>query len=151
MKIELSITWFLILVLIFSGIQFVASIWIKSELEKSISAKYDKVLEDYKYNLKARERAEKVAEYLSLYYTNSQNYERLNQLSWELSLWLPADVYANMGKALKNIGPEMDVKKKTILDILIDVRKGLLKDPGNLKADDIVVHAKDIGKTEKNR
>jgi len=142
---------FVILVLILSVLQSVSAIWIKSKLEKSIAAKYDKVLEDYKYNLKVRERAEKVAEYLSLYYTDSQNFQRLNQLSWELSLWLPADIYNTLSKAMENIGPGMDVNKKTILDSLIDIRKLLLKDPGNLTTEFIRVHGKDIGRKAQNK
>ncbi len=150
MKIEITLTWFLIIVLAFSIIQLGFTTWLKSKLENSISAKYDKILEEYRYNLKVRERAEKVAEYLSLYYEDSHNFQRLNQLSWELSLWLPDDIYMNLSKALKNIGPEMDISKKTILDILVDTRKLLLKDPGNLTGDDIIVHKKGIGKNSEN-
>lgn len=66
MKIEITLPWFLLLFFLFSTIQFVSTIWIKATLEKSIASKYDKILEDYKYNLKIRERAEKVAEYMAL-------------------------------------------------------------------------------------
>jgi hypothetical protein len=151
MIIEITITWFLIIFVFFSIIQFVIAIWIKSTLEKSIATKYERILEDYRYNLKVRERAEKIAEYLSLYYEDSHNFQKLNQLSWELSLWLPADIYANLSRALLNIGPEMDINKKTILDILIDIRRLLLKDPGNLTGANIIVHAKDVGRKLQNR
>ena len=128
-------------------IQFLLSNWTKSRLENSIKAEYDKLIEEYKFELRAKERAEKVAQYLSLYYKNSQNFQELNQLSWELALWLPDHVYKNLTKALKNVGPEMDITKPTILDILIDTRKVLLKKPGSLTGNDIIVHGKDIGKT----
>ena len=90
--------------MIFSIIQFISTVWIKSELEKSISAKYDRVLEDYKYNLKVRERAEKVAEYMALQTnlkeSSPQNeYDRVNTLGWELTMWLPADVYRKVAQA----------------------------------------------------
>lgn len=127
-------------------IQFLLSNWIKSRLENSIKAEYDKLIEEYKFELRAKERAEKVAQYLSLYFKNSQNFQELNQLSWELALWLPDYVYKNLTKALKNIGPEMDITKPTILDILIDTRKVLLKKPGSLTGNDIIVHGKDLGK-----
>jgi hypothetical protein len=124
-------------------------IWLGSQIENSINSKYKKILEDYRYNLKVRERAEKIAEYLSLYYTDSQNFQKLNQLSWELSLWFPSELYANLGKALKNIGPGMDIDKETIFDILIKTRKLLLKEEaGSLAVEDIISHAKGIGKNK---
>jgi hypothetical protein len=146
MKFEITITTAFFILIGIGIIQFLLAEWIKSRIENSIKAEYDKILEEYRYNLKVKERAEKIAEYLSLYYEDSQNFQRLNQLSWELSLWLPSDIYINLGKSLKNIGPGMDLSKKTVLDILIDTRRLLLKDSGNLKAGNIIVHGKGIGK-----
>lgn len=131
----------------FGIIQFLLSCWIKSRLENSIKAEYDKLIEEYRFELRAKERAEKVAQYLSLYYKDSQNFQKLNQLSWELALWLPDYIYKNLTKAIKNIGPGMDITKPTILDILIDTRKVLLKKPGSLTGNEIIVHGKDLGKT----
>jgi hypothetical protein len=131
-------------------VQFLLSIWIKARLENSIKAEYDKLIEEYRFELRAKERAEKVAKYLSLYFKDSQNFQELNQLSWELALWLPDHIYLNLTKALKNVGPEMDITKPTILDTLIETRKVLLKKPGSLVGDNIIVHGKDFGKQTPN-
>ncbi len=146
MKIEIDIKIVTILIVLFSIVQFLSTIWIKSSIENSISAKYDKVLEDYKYDTRVKEKSEKIAEYLALYIEDSQNFTRLNQLSMELSLLLPDDIYMSLYPALINVGPTMDTKKKKITDVLIDVRKLLLKDPGNLTSEHIIIHGKDLGK-----
>jgi ABC-type uncharacterized transport system fused permease/ATPase subunit len=149
MKIEITLTWFVILVIIFSVIQFIASVWIKSELEKSIAARYDRVLEDYKYNLKVRERAEKVAEYMALQTnlkeSSPQNeYDTVNKLGWELAMWLPADVYRKVTQAATR--PTLKERFETV----IEVRKLLLGDKaGDLTWNDVMFHAPGIGKHNK--
>ncbi len=145
MKIEIDIKIVTILVILFSIVQFISTIWIKSSIENSISAKYDKVLEDYKYDMRVKEKAEKVAEYLSLYIQDSNDFQKLTQLSFELALWLPDDTYKILKRALFNMGPDMDMKQATVLDVLIEVRKSILKNPGALTKDDIIIHKKDIG------
>lgn len=85
----------------------------------------------------------KFVEYLSLYFVDSQNFQRMNQLSWELAIWLPADLYINLGKALRK------VEGKNIPDVVVDVRRWLYEDPGDLCGDNVIIHAKDIGKQEK--
>jgi uncharacterized membrane protein YhiD involved in acid resistance len=127
-------------------IQWLLTTWVRSRLENSIRSEYEKTIEDYKLEIKTKERAEKVAKYLSLYFQDSQNFQELNQLSWELALWLPDHIYKNMTTAIKNMGGELDITKPTILDILIDTRKELLKSPGKLKGNDIIVHRKNISK-----
>lgn len=122
-------------------IQFLFSIWIKSRLENSIKSEYDRFLEDYKFDLKAREQAAKVAEYIALYYENSDNFARMNQLSFELALWLPADIYKSLGKALKK-----EEGEKNIFQILIDIRKIILRNPGDLTDKNIIWHAEGAGR-----
>jgi len=149
MKIEITLTWFVILVIIFSVIQFIASVWIKSELEKSIAARYDRVQEDYKYNLKVRERAEKVAEYMALQTnlkeSSPQNeYDRVNKLGWELAMWLPADLYRKVAQSATR--PSLKDRFETV----IEVRKLLLGDKaGDLTWNDMMFHAPGIGKNKK--
>jgi hypothetical protein len=151
MKIEISLSWFLLILVLYSVIQFVSTIWIKATLEKSIAAKYDKILEDYKYNLKVRERAEKVAEYMALQINlkenSSQNeYDRVNQLGWELAMWLPADIYKKVVKAATSPTP------KERFEAVIEVRKLLLGDnAGDLTWNDVMFHAPGIGRNKKQQ
>ncbi len=42
------------------AIQFVATTWLKARLEASIKSEKDRILEDYKYDIRVREQASKV-------------------------------------------------------------------------------------------
>jgi hypothetical protein len=89
---------------------------------------------------KRREQSSAVAEFAALVGSirdtdDVQTYRRANQLSWQLFLWLPADVYRQLGKGLINPSD-----KKDLVDSLVAIRKSLLgKDAGTLSADDIIV------------
>lgn len=146
MKIEISLGWAILISLLIPIGQFLSSVWIKTTLEGVINLKYQKTLEQYRYELQAKERAEKIAEYLSLYFSDSKDFERMTKLSYELALWLPADIYRSLGKSVKNAGPEMDKNQKTFFDVLIDARKYLLSEPGDLTANDLISHKEGIGK-----
>ncbi|MEZ5434414.1 MAG: hypothetical protein R3F31_25270 [Verrucomicrobiales bacterium] len=77
-------------------IQFLFAIWIKGRLEKSIAHEYDNKLEDYRFEIEARRRAENVADYLSrLFADPNAKSPELNATAWQLSLWLPAAVYCD--------------------------------------------------------
>ncbi len=128
-------------------LQFLLSIWIKSRLESSIKYEYDKFLEEYKYDIKVREQAARVSEYLALARrlkgeSEDSDYERANQLSWELAMWLPSDIYKKMVKAISSPDEENNE-----LTVVVEVRKLLLGDKaGDLTSDDIAHHAPGIGK-----
>jgi hypothetical protein len=103
-------------------------------LQKKAEAQLNKALEDYKFQLKIREQAAKVAELCVLSLEPKKNAERFNQLAWELSLWLPAEIYCDLARCLCKAEGAKNIK-----DILIDVRKHLLgKKHGNLKAENIL-------------
>jgi len=71
-----------------------------------------------------------------------EKYEKANRLAWELALWLPADIYKAMGKALTK--PD---SKTNPLSVVVSVRNALLGNAdGNLTQDDILSHAPGIGK-----
>ncbi len=121
--------------------QLLATMWLKLRLESSINAQYDKQLEDYRYELRTREQAAKAAEYLSLAWRleandNAEVYRRVNQLGWELALWLPDNIYRQM-----TLGIARPSDDRNILTTLVEIRKILLRHPGTLTADDIAVHA----------
>ena len=65
---------------------------------------------------------------------------RANQLSWQLFLWLPADVYRRLGRGLKS-------DSKDLVEALIAVRTSLVgPDAGTLTPNNIVVHKPGIEK-----
>jgi hypothetical protein len=140
MNIVLGPWQVLIITLVIAGGQFFASTWLKSSIENSIKAKYD-------LELKAKERAERVAEYMALARmlketSSEEDYQKANRLSWELAMWLPSDVYRSMGKALSKPSSEYNP-----LSVVISVRKELLGSAtGNLTQEDIIHHAPGIGK-----
>jgi hypothetical protein len=73
---------------------------------------------------------------------NEEAYQRANQLSWELFLFLPADAYRKLGRGLhekQNVGE--------LVEALLDVRKVLLgkTSAGDLNGDDLVIHHPNIG------
>ena len=88
MQIVLSIGDAAFFLLGIAALQFLLGIWIKSRLETSIKSEYDKLLEDYRFDLKAREQAAKVAEYMALAWKlradsgEIAHYRRANQLVW---------------------------------------------------------------------
>jgi hypothetical protein len=120
---------------------FLGSRWI----EGKINSQFERSLEDYRFELKTREQAAKIAEYAALASTlkdtdDPETYRRANQLAWELFLWLPADVYRKLGRGLAGNTVELS-------EALVDVRKVLLgEQAGNLNENDLIVHAPDIGK-----
>lgn len=163
MTITISFPTAAFLTLAFAVIQFLAATWFKAKVENSIKSDYDKLLEEYKlelkavensiksdydklleeyrFGLKAREKAEKICEYAALYIKNNPvDFPRMNQLSYELSLCLPVDIYKSLGKALQ--------KKEgwNIYKVLMDVRKFIFNDPVEDFTDDIIMHGKGIGK-----
>ena len=97
-------------------------------------------LEKFRYEIKVREQAAKVAEYFSYYSrlqstSSESDYRRANQLGWELALWLPEDVYRHIAKSVG----DADLNHN-ILTSIIEVRKLLLKTPGSLTAEEIFSH-----------
>ena len=73
--------------------------------------------------------------------SSEEQYQKANQLSWELAMWLPSNIYKSMTKAL--IKPD---HKSNPLSVIILVRKELLGNTaGDLIQDDITHHAPGIG------
>ena len=145
MQIVITLTDALLIVVGLGVIQFLLSVWIKSRLESSIKSEYDKLLEDYRFDLKSREQAAKAAEYIALARdlkptASEADYRRANQLAWELALWLPDDLYRKLGMALT--APSSD---NNVLSVLVEIRKLLLKRPGTLKDNEVIHHAPNVG------
>lgn len=119
-------------------------------LKLALQKEHSKFLDELQWNRKVQEQAARVAEYLALARrlketSPESDYERANQLSWELAMWLPEQIYKQMTRAIKR--PGQDVNELTVA---ISVRKLLLGEKaGQLGPDDIAHHAPGIGK--KNR
>ena len=116
----------------------------------ALQKEHSKFLDELQWNRKVQEQAARVAEYLALARrlresSPESDYERANQLSWELAMWLPEEIYKQMTHAI--VRPDQGVNE---LSVTISVRKLLLGEKaGNLGPDDIAHHVPGIGK--KNR
>lgn len=125
-------------------IQFILTIWIKSRLENSIRHEYDKQLEDYKEMYFKREQSSKISALLATWISKPENetpkdkalrFKKLNQLSFELALWIPDEILLKeLMKRLSN-----DPEAQGIKDILLYCRE-LIQDKKNkdIKAGDLV-------------
>ena len=117
------------------------------EVKVSFQKEHSKFLDELQWNRKVQEQASRVAEYLALARrlkksSPESDYERANQLSWELAMWLPEEIYKEMVSAIAKPNDEVNV-----LSVTISVRKLLLGDKaGNLNSDDIAHHDSNIGK-----
>jgi hypothetical protein len=126
---------YLLLTLLISVITTITSIISKVWLEETIKDRFKKEietykhsllekLEDYKRELTVRDQAAKVAELLALVKSGTGSNEdiiKANQLSWEMSLWLPASTAKRLGKVLAKASGA-----PTNTELLIEIRCILL-------------------------
>ena len=118
---------------------------VRTFLERLVGFQFDRRMEDLRYDVKVREQAAKTAEYLATVYRlqatdGNEVYRRVNQLGWELALYLPADVYRHVRDAAVNNGYD-----RNYLTALIAVRTHLLgNNAEDLVADDIAFHAPNV-------
>jgi len=130
-------------VIALGALQFLLQELLKTSLQK----KNDVFLEKLRWEMKIREQARGVAEYMAIARDlkeseSPDNFRKVNQLAWELAMWLPEDIYRAMGWALTKPN---DVDNP--LAVVVAVRKVLLGDSsGNLTQNDILQHAPGIGR-----
>lgn len=176
--VNLKITDYVVIVSLNAILTAVVSWWIKSRLEQSIKHEYAKKLaeynrpiseqletyksvlntfvnsqlEEYKFEIRKREQATKIVELFALVYsgvpTTSDETTYLadiNRRVWELSLWLPAGIVRGLSTSLTGVKGEKDPKQT-----LIEIRKVLLGENDDLKAEEIVHFGKaqnyDVGR-----
>jgi len=118
---------------LFLALQAVATMWLKSRLEKSIEYEYNKHLADYQRELRKRDRAAMIAELFAEWTSWPDDKTRLNQLTWEASLWLPSDIVKALGQRLINAPGAPDPKS-----VLIAVRKHLWGSADDVTEGDII-------------
>ncbi|MBW8009911.1 MAG: hypothetical protein FVQ83_01540 [Chloroflexi bacterium] len=136
-------------VILLGIIQFLATLWISERLKAELQKGNSVFIEKLRWELKVREQAERVAEYMAIARDLSDqsspvDYCKTNQLAWELAMWLPEEVYRSLGQALKNPDDETN-----ILSVVVAIRKTLLgESSGNLSQEDIIHHAPGIDNSE---
>ncbi len=134
-------------VAIFGARQYLASVWISERLKAALQKEHSTFLEHLKWELKVREQAVRVAEYLALARNLKEDspdsdYPKANQLSWELAMWLPEEIDKAMVNAI--VKPSRDTNELTTV---VSVRSLLLKEKaGKLTPDNIAHHGPSIGK-----
>lgn len=120
---------------------------------ESIKASFQKentiFFEKLRWELKVREQAERVAEYMAIARDlkasdTSEEYRRTNRLNWELAMWLPEDLYKAMMDAIAKPSDEYNP-----LSVVVAIRKYLLGDAaGELSQDNIGHHGPGIGRNK---
>lgn len=134
-------------VVLFAALQYLASLWISDRLKASLQKEHAEFLESLNWDMKVREQAVRVAEYLALARSlkddsPDSDYRKANQLSWELAMWLPEDIYKKMVGAIAR--PNGTTNELTTV---VSVRSLLLKEKaGNLTSENIAHHTPGIGK-----
>lgn len=127
---------------------FLLKHWIVERLKSSLQKELEQFKAELLWDRKIREEAAKVAKYLSIaqslseHGSSREDFALANQLSWELAMWLPEDIYKATVQSIVHRTQEINE-----LSTVIRVRKLLLKDKsGNLTQNDIAIHAPGIGK-----
>jgi hypothetical protein len=139
-------------VILLAALQFLASLWISERLKISLQKEHSTFLESLRWDIKVREQAVRVAEYLALAISlkedsTESDYRKANQLSWELAMWLPSDIYNHMVSAVANPNQQINA-----LTAVLSVRAILLKQKaGKLTPEDIASHSPGIGRKLANR
>jgi len=121
------------IVLGFGVIQALLAWWIQARLSASIKHEYDRKLEDIKRDHERRQKAAVVAELMAEWtHVKGNDTKRLNQLLWELSLYLPSELVRDVKSMLaKTPG------SKTAPQVLVKVRDHLLGDSDPITEEDI--------------
>jgi hypothetical protein len=119
---------YLLLTLIVSAITTIVSVVSKVWIEESIKDRFKKEMEDhklillkdleeYKREITRRDQAARVAELLALVKSGTrEDVIKANQLSWEMSLWLPPEVAKTLAKVLAK-APDAPNHTKLLIEI----------------------------------
>jgi hypothetical protein len=148
MTVQLGTIDITIIAVLFTTLQFLLTLWISERFKASLQKENATFLENLRWDMKIREQASKVAEYLAISHgltesSPQDDYRKANQLAWELMMWLPADVYKSMGQAITS------ATYANTAPVLLAVRKILLKDAaGNLSEQDFILHRPGLGRKQ---
>ncbi len=140
---NLTFTDFLSVTVLVAIVRLLASKWIESRLTQSIKHEYDRKLEEYRFEMRRREQAARVARLFALSYRPGVAAHEFNELAWELSLWLPADLVRELTRCLCRTDGAMNPKL-----LLIAIRKQLHSAADDLTAEQIVHREEPHGRAE---
>ena len=134
---------------LFAFAVFLAKNYLIGRMTLAFQKEHSKFLDELHWNRKVQVQAAGVAEYLALARglkedsrSTDADYERTNQLSWELAMWLPDDVYIQMTRAIAQ-----PTETVNALSVVIEVRRILLGNKaGALTADHVAHHGRGIGR-----
>jgi len=119
--------------LLFAALQAIAAMWLRSRLDRSIEHEYKRRLQDYQRELEIRDRAMIIAKLFAEWTAAPYDPKRLNERTWEASLWLPPEIVKALGARLTQAANAPNLK-----DILVQVRKQLRRPADNVTVEDIV-------------
>jgi hypothetical protein len=150
MEITVGVLSALLTTALISILAFFARNLIAELISYPFQKEHSKFLDELRWHRKVQEQAARVAEYMALVRrlkesSPESDFERANQLSWELAMWIPDEIYRQMTMAI--VQPDQNVNE---LSVVVAVRKLLLGDgAGSLGPDEIAHHAPGVG--QKNR
>jgi len=123
-----------VIILCLSAIQALLAWWIQARITNSCKHEYDKRLESFKRDQLRKDKAAVVAEFLAEWtHLQRDDTKRLNQLLWELTLYLPSELVRDVkSMIIKSPGG------KTSSEVLLAVRQHLLDGIDPLNENDIV-------------
>lgn len=110
--------------------------WFITRLTQSIEHEYATKLEEYKYQIEVKRKAELVARLLAEWLRDSSDRFELNKMAFESYLWLPDDIARDLADLLAHDRDDEVSTKK----VLIKVRRYLNdgnKDYKSLTSDDL--------------
>jgi hypothetical protein len=125
-----------------SVIQAMLAWWIQARITNSIKHEYDKKLEKFKRDQLRKEKAAVVAEFLAEWtHLEGADTKKLNQLLWELTLYLPADIVRDV----KSMATK-EFNGRTAPEIIVSARNHLLDGVDPIEKSDVTFfhHPKNI-------
>jgi hypothetical protein len=123
------------IVIITPIVVFIVKTYFTAKIEQSVKIKYDKKLEEIKFEIKKREQSALVANMFSKWIVLKDDTDKnreLNKLSFEMSLWLPDNIAIEVNKRLRNAKDS-----KTVMDLIIECRKLINDGKTDLKPEEI--------------
>lgn len=103
------------------AVMFLSKEAILARLTKSIEHEYALKIENFKFQIETKKKAELVAKLLAHWITYPEEQEELNRMTFECFLWLPDDIANDLSDLLSH-KREHEV---TIRSVIISIRKHL--------------------------
>ncbi|MCA4780271.1 hypothetical protein IF090_11610 [Acinetobacter towneri] len=121
--------------------------WIKLLVAEIVKLKYSIKLEEYKYEVEKRKKAEMVAKLLAHWLSFPEQQEELNRLTFECFLWLPDDIAQDLSSLLAH----KEENKVCVRSVLNKIRKHLNSESpstsfNRLENDQIIVFSQETKK-----